>query len=427
MNRTRSLFWLGCFVALGSASAPISAPAGELLRLEGKSIRLHTDLASAEEARQLVASFDAAVPQWIKFWNLPDGALGDWKVDACVIRDKAEFERQGLLPPQVPDFPFGYALGNRVWVRAQQSEYYTRHLLLHEGVHSLAFSVFKGAGPTWFMEGTAELLATHSGAGQAVVINQVPTSRDDVPYWGRFKLMNQLRDNSNVPTLESVMRYQPDLKGDVATYGWSWAAAMLLDSYPEYREAFFAAARDGSDDGPRFNRRLRKSLDKDWPIVAARWELMCHDLDYGFDWSRERVKLGVSDPMWDGRPRSVNVSADRGWQSVGVRIPGGAKVRLSPEGRITLAEKPKPWVSEPAGITFQYHRGRPLGQLLVCVLPNAIDANAKLLKALNVQPIVQATTIEVPSFSWLLMRVNDATGELGDNSGEYRVNVSLDR
>lgn len=419
MNRTRSLIGLVCFVAL----APLAA-ASELIQVDGKSIRLTTDLASAEEAQRLVASFDAAVPQWIEFWNLPDGALDDWKVDACVMRDKAEFERQGLIPPQVPNFPFGYALGNRVWILAQQSEYYTRHLLLHEGVHSLAFSVFKGAGPTWFMEGTAELLATHSGAGTSVLINRLPARREDVPYWGRFKRMKQLREDAAVPTLDTVMRYQPDLKGDVGTYSWSWAAAMLLSSYPEYRDAFFAAARDGSDDGPQFNRSLRTSLAGEWPIVVARWRLMCHDLDYGFDWSRERVPLSVSDPIWDRRPLATKVLADRGWQSIGVRIGGGAKLNLSPSGQISLAENPKPWISEPAGITFRYHRGRPLGQLLVCVLPNAVDPPAKLLQPLNVQSITQPTTIEIPEFSWLLMRVNDDVGQLADNRGEYRVNLT---
>lgn len=422
MVRTRSLAWLVCFVAWGS----IPAPAGELIQVEGKSIRLHTDLASVEEANRLVASFDAAVPQWVKFWDLPPNALQNWKVEACVIRDKAEFVRAGLIPLEVPDFPFGYALGNEVWVLAQQSEYYTRHLLLHEGVHSLAFFVFGGAGPTWFMEGTADLLATHSGSSAALKINQIPASREEVPYWGRFKRIKQLRDEAKVPTLETVMRYQPNLKGDVGTYSWSWAATMLLHSYPDYREAFFAAARDG-DDGPAFNRKLRTSLAEQWPIVAARWRLMCHDLDYGFDWPRELVELSVSDRIWDGRPLSVKVAANRGWQSIGVRIPGGAKVQLTPSGQITLATTTRPWISEAPGVTVEYHRGRPLGQLLACVLPNATDQQAEYLPPLDVQPITEGTTVEVPAFSWLLLRVNDSSGKLADNNGEYQLDIAVAR
>jgi hypothetical protein len=420
MNQTRISFLLGCCFAL----APIGAAGGELIEREGRFIRLTTDLDSPQEAEALVASFDAAAAQWIEFWNLPDDALADWKVDACVIRDKAKFQQQRLIPRRIPDFPFGYALGNRVWVLAQQSEYYTRHLLLHEGIHSLVFFHFGGAGPTWFMEGTAELLATHGGQAESIKINQIPASRDDVPYWGRFKLMKQLRAESVVPTIGAVMSYKPNLLGDVESYGWSWAMVMMLHAYPEYQDAFFAAARNGRDDGPEFNRKLGDSLRGQGPILAARWRLMCHDLDYGFDWSRERVALSASDREWDGRAINFRVAADQGWQSIGVRIPGKTRIKLSPSGQITLADRPKPWTSEPAGITFQYHRGRPLGELTACVLPNAFDPQAKSLKPLDVRRIDKETTLEISQASWLLLRVNDNVGDLADNTGEYEVKIS---
>ena len=196
---------------------------------------------------------------------------------------------------------------------------------------------------------------------------------------------------------------------------------MMLHAYPEYQDAFFAAARNGHDDGPEFNRKLRESLQGQWPILAARWRLMCHDLDYGFDWSRERVALSASDPEWDGRPINFRVAADQGWQSIGVRIPGRTRIKLSPSGQITLADRPKPWTSEPAGITFQYHRGRPLGELTACVLPNAFDPQAKSLTPLDVRPIDKETTLEISQYSWLLLRVNDDVGNLADNTGEYEV------
>ncbi len=412
-------------VAVGQA--PSSALADQLLRREGRFIRLTTDVNSVAEAETLVESFDAAVPQWVDFWGIPEDDLANWKVDAFVMRDKSEFDRQGLIPRRVPDFPFGYALGNRVWVLAQQSEYYTRHLLLHEGVHSLAFFHFGGAGPTWFREGTAELLATHHAAGAEIEINKIPDDRDDVPYWGRFKLMQQLRTSSDIPTLDTVMRYRPDLKGDVESYGWSWAAVMIFDAYPEYRDELLAAARLGRDDGPGFNQQLRQRLQNQWPGLSARWKLMCNDLDYGFDWSRERVELSPRNPRWNGKPIELAIAPDRGWQSTGVRIPGGVKVRLIPSGQVTLADDPKPWRSEPPGITFRYYRGRPIGQLLACVLPNAAGTASTSLHPLRVIPVVKETVIDVPKYSWLVLRVNDAVSELGDNKGEYRLQVTVVR
>lgn len=425
MNQARIIFVLGCcFAVVANGVVANWAVSGELIEREGRYIRLVTDLDSPQEAETLVTSFDVATSQWIEFWQLPADALDDWKVDACVMRDKETFQRQGLIPKRVPDFPFGYALGNRVWVLAQQSEYYTRHLLLHEGVHSFVFFHFGGAGPTWFMEGTAELLATHAGQGAKIRVNQIPGSRDDAPYWGRFKLMNQLRAEAVIPTLETVMGYKPNLLGDVESYGWSWAAVMMLHAYPEYQQAYFTAASQGRDSSPAFNRRLKQNLQDQWPILAARWRLMCHDLDYGFDWSRERVALSVSDPQWNGRPISVDVRADQGWQSIGVRVPGKTSIKLTPSGRITLNDQPKPWTSEPAGITFQYHRGRPLGELTACILPNAADPQARTLQPLDVRYINQETTIDIAQYSWLLLRVNDEVGNLANNTGTYEVIIS---
>ena len=421
MNGTRNGI-LAALVSIGFAISPLVSWSDDFVRRTGQHIRLTTDIESPEQVDDLIKSFDAAVPQWAAFWGLPAGTLDAWKVDAYVIRDKPAFERAGLIPRSVPDFPFGYALGDQIWVVAQKSEYYTRHLLLHEGVHALAFHQFGGAGPSWFMEGTAELLSVHTGSGEQTKINQVPADNDSVPYWGRFKLMRQRRDAAEIPALETVMGYPRDLNSDVESYGWSWAATMLLYNYPQYREAFQRAARNGIERAQEFNQNIRQDLAEDWPVVSARWRLMCHDLDYGFDWSREQAKLSMEDATWDGSPLKIEIAADQGWQSIGVRFEAGMTLKVLPQGRCELAAKPKPWISEPPGITFRYHRGRPLGQLLACIVPNAPD-NAKTLPPLKVAPITQGSTIPIKENCWFLLRVNDAPGELGDNQGGYTIKI----
>lgn len=419
MNQTRIVFLWGSLAAMFSASVV----SGQLIQRSGKHIDLTTDLAAASEAETLVASFDAAAEQWLRFWKRGDASIADWKVTAYVMRDKDSFQAKGLIPDHIPEFPFGYAQGDTIWVLAQKSEYYTRHLLLHEGEHSFAFSQFGGAGPTWFMEGTAELLATHQGEGAQTRINAIPTDRESVPYWGRFKRMNQVRQDGEVPTLESVMRYQPSLSGDVATYGWSWAATLLLQAYPEYHDALHAAAED-ADDGPGFNRRFFQQVTQQkWPVLSARWRMMCWDLDYGFDWSRERISISEADPIWKGQPLQVKVAANMGWQSAAVRFNPGTRIRLQPSGQIVLDSEPKPWVSEPPGVTVRYHRGRPLGQLLACVLPNA-PGRGPTLQPLEIKAIEAETTLEIKRHSWLLLRVNDGVGELANNQGAYDVVIS---
>lgn len=236
--------------------------------------------------------------------------------------------------------------------------------------------------------------------------------------------MNQMRAKNQIPSLAAVMGYQPNLLGQVDAYGWSWAATMMLRAYPEYRQAFMSSARNGRDKSSAFNRRLFLQLRTQWPVFNARWRLMAHELDYGFDWEIERLQISERDPIWDGKPISLDLESNRGWQSVGVRIPPGTSINVTASGSVTLADQPRPWVSEPDGITYQYNRSRPIGQLIACVLPNATVKSATLPE-LSTQTVGKQATIEIEQFSWLLLRVNDSVADQADNAGAYRVTVAI--
>lgn len=407
----------------------LTAPAGRgsdgIIVRAGRHIELTTDLADTAQAESLVESFDAAVPQWFDFWNLPAENRDDWKVRAFVMRQPERFRAAGLIPDRVPDFKYGHALGKSLWVIEQPGSYYTRHLLLHEGVHALAFDQFGGAGPSWFMEGTAELLATHHGSGSSTTVGIVPRSKEQVPYWGRFKLIGQRRDQSSIPTVESIMRLPRRLAGDPESYGWSWALAMLLHRYPEYQDAFYAAARNGRDSGTGFTRQLYLRLQSQWPVLVARWRVLCHELDYGYQWRRERVELSTRDPVWQGEPAELDVEADRGWQSAAVRFPAGSAIKISAEGRVVVAETSQPWTSDPSGVTLRYHRGKPLGQLLYCTVPCRSEVQP-VYPSLETHAVVETDDLRFAESSWLLFRVNDDVAELDDNGASYRVTVSAD-
>jgi hypothetical protein len=411
--------WIGIF--LGLVSFGTVAMADDFHRAAGQYIRLVTDV-PPEEASVLVVSFDTAVKQWAKFYELDLKTLDDWAVDALVMRDPSAFQKAGMIPEGVPDFPFGYAQGDDVFVKAQPSEYYTRHLLLHEGSHSLAFHLFDGAGPTWFMEGTAEYLSTHRGAAGDTKVGVIPKDRNEVPYWGRFKAIASLRDNHQLPTIETVMQYQPNLLGDVPTYGCAWSAVHLMHAYPEYRPLILKSAQQGQKTSFVFNRLLRQDIDPQWPIFSARWRLWTETIDYGFDPDRHRTELSIKDPMWDGKPREVSIAADLGWQSCGVRIPAGKSVTITASGKITLANKPKPWDCYPPGVTLEYHRGKPLGQLIAIVLPNVIP-EGETLPPLERITIGDQATIQCKEASWIALKVNDGPGDLADNRGDYKVRL----
>lgn len=408
--------------------APAPAQQTEsLVQRAGKHLRLTTDLPESEQLDRWVSTFDAAVPLWAKFWNLPSGALDDWTVDAYVMQDVETFRRLELIDPRVPEFPYAYALGDQIWVLVQPSEYYTQHLLLHEGVHSLVYRVFGDTGPTWFREGIAELLATHCGSGPELELRQVPQSRETSPFWGRFKRMEQLRgkskSESQVPRIESVLQYEANLRGDVDAYGWSWALASMLDAYPQYRETLLQAAQHGHDTDRQFNRWLMQRLAGDWPVIQARWRMLVQDFDYGFDWNRQQINISKADPMWNGSPIEIKIDADRGWQSIGVRLNRGMAFDISADGTVIIDDDPKPWVSHPDGVTVEYHQGQPLGKLLARIVPN-IAPSEGTLPALETIGVGKRATIQLDEPCWLLLRVNDATGALGDNESAYNVTIT---
>src|SRR5690606_29899448 len=94
-------------VPLSSAAHGAEGVEG-LRRLEGRYVRIFTDLPETPEHAGWPAVFDAAVPRWCAFWNIPPAQLDGWRVDAYVMSAKQPFLERGLIPPELPDFPHGF-------------------------------------------------------------------------------------------------------------------------------------------------------------------------------------------------------------------------------------------------------------------------------------------------------------------------------
>lgn len=399
----------------------MTAGAEELRNIEGRYVRVVTDLPQSPAVDDLPRAFDAAVPLWCEFWEIPLDRVNDWRVTAYVMNEKERFRKRELIPPELPGFPHGFQWGERVWVVGQKSDYYTRHLLLHEGVHAFAAHAFGGTGPAWFMEGTAELLGTHRWNGGTLQIAVVPESKEAFPYWGRFRLLDQRRGETGALSLVSVLRYS-NIAHRVEPYAWTWAAAMLFHMYPEYRTVLVSAARAGRDDSPEFTRDFVRELGTGWNVAQARWRILVDEFDYGYDIRRNVVEIHADDRPWDGRPLQLNVGSQRGWQSAGVKIPAGTRLQITAEGRCIIGRQPKPWVTEPQGVTVRYHRGRPLGQLLATLLPTVPKA-AKTVEPLETVGIGRIGELIAREESWLLLRVGDSPAELADNQGGFQVTI----
>jgi hypothetical protein len=73
--------------------------AASIRKIEGQHLTLYTDLPLAAEIEELPRVFDAAVPLWAEYFGIDPAELNDWKLRACLMRDRQPFERSGLYSP----------------------------------------------------------------------------------------------------------------------------------------------------------------------------------------------------------------------------------------------------------------------------------------------------------------------------------------
>ena len=411
------------FIAISLGMSARATSANNLTSVDGKYICLVTDLPPSDSLKSYVASFDEAVPLWLEYWSREKSSVDGWRMTAYLMTDKLGFQKRGLIPDKLPDFPNGYQAGEKLWVVNQPSDFYTLHLLLHEGAHGIAEKLFGGAGSPWYMEGTAEYLATHVRGEAGLQIGIIPASRDASPFWGRLGLISDRRKENKVPTIETVMRYGDTAHREVEPYAWSWVAANLMEMYPEYRDKFRAAALNGRDSSPQFTRQFYQDLVQQWPIVSARWHLLCNDIEYGFDRDRNRVTFKMPSPQLTTNVVMMSLAADQGWQAAPVSVQKGQRILIEASGQYRLQNN-EWWISEADGVTIDYYRGIPLGSVIACVVPQMV-VDAPNLPKLDVVNIGAKGIAVAPCDGWLLLKVNDRPSSLADNVGDLNVRLQL--
>lgn len=339
---------------------PTRAAAVGIREISGKHLLLWTDVPSSGAVDELPKVFDAAVNQWAEYFGVSEKQVADWQVQGFLIRERAKFDALGLLPDGHHDYLNGYAVGNELWLDDQQSDYYRRHLLLHEGTHSFMLAFLGSAGPGWYMEGTAELLGTHRWQENLLELNVFPADREQMPRWGRIKLIRDAHQSGKALSLGQVMAIDNRQALSTDAYAWCWAASKFLDSHPEYSEKFRKLPRlvKRSD----FNSRFRKLFHKEWADLNVEWPAFVATLDYGYDTDRMAMQHGEAKPLEDSA--SITVAADRGWLATPWLLRGGTQYQVSAAGRYLIANVGQPWPCEPGGVTIRYHDGQPLGMLL---------------------------------------------------------------
>ena len=108
------------------------------------------------------------------------------------------------------------------------------------------FTRLGNCGPTWYMEGIAELLSTHRWDGDRLQLGYFPKDREEVPYWGRIKLIEDANAADEDLRLERLLPLSPRELTDRLGYAWAWAAAAFMDGHPRYRERLSPEPRRSS-------------------------------------------------------------------------------------------------------------------------------------------------------------------------------------
>lgn len=398
--------------------------AAGIRKLTSEHLILYTDLPAAADVDELPAVFDQAVPQWCQYFGIPEQQAAKWMVVGCLMRDKERFAGAGLLPVNIPDFVHGFQRGGQFWWYPEVGTYYPRHQMLHEGTHAFMNRFLGGSGPPWYMEGMAEMLGLHSWKEGKLRLGYWPKSKEEVPYWGRVKIVRDDYAADKGLMLEDVFRYDARAHLKTGPYGWSWAAAAFLDAHPATQSAFRELKSKTSDRSPGFSSALIERVGRQWPAVREDWQLFVVNIDYGYDVARSAVVRKADVAGLTAQGATATIVADHGWQSTGLRLEGGKKYWLKASGRYEVARTPQVWVCEPGGVTIRYHQGLPLGMLLAAV-GDMEQPSSGVTPLARAQPIGLAGEIEPTSTGTLYLKINDSPAELADNDGDIQVMIQL--
>jgi hypothetical protein len=417
--------------------------AAEIRKLPGKHITLYTDLPSSPAVDALPEMFDQAFPQWCAYFGVDAAQHAAWHVTGCMMKDADLFRAAGLLPERLSGFTTGYSVGKSLWAYEQASDYYRAHLFLHEGTHAFVNTILGYGAPPWYIEGLAELLGTHRWQDGRLTLGSFPAGPEEVPMWGRIKIVRDCFAARRAKTLRGVLDYGLQAHHEVEPYAWCWAAAVFLDRHPRYQNRFRQLTQWTRD--PNLSDRFVKLIGSDWDELAEEWQVFVADLEYNYDFQRTVIDFAPGRELPGGGAK-VTVAADRGWQNSGLRLESGVTYRLRASGRYQVGIKgvgtpfseqsragaspasptertSDPFFSEPNGVSIRYYHGQPLGVLLAAVRPERPEPNAP--SALIRPSVIGLGADLTPKQSGtLFLRINHSAGELGKNAGKLTVAVN---
>lgn len=395
--------------------------------VESKHLILVTD-APLAEVQDLPALADALFLELQRQLGSlkPDLNGRNFQITGYMMTAKERFEEAGVLPPESIVIRHGRHIGYQFWMNNQTSPYYRRHLLLHEFIHCFMMCEHGMADipPLWYSEGIAEYFATHelSEDIKSTRFGILPPTLDGFEGWGRIteirKNMSGLTSDTAqwqlLMSLESVRHPKdPNFVSDLQ-YAQAWALVWLIRNHPELKPHFsvMSTARTRGD----FHDAKQSVPVNVWERMAVLWPLFLDSLTEGFEATHSFPPLTVSAANLSVSGSFALLSGQE-WQTTGFTVKRGTTVTLNCSGRFTVHDKPRPWISEPQGITIDYVHGRPLGEITaMLVAPDGGFCSGRI-------PIGRENSLTAPVDSELWLQVNDSANSRSDNSGTAHVEI----
>lgn len=384
--------------------------------LRSKRLILLTDLPANEVA---------ALPQFADqlferlegyFGQLPPTADGtDFQVTGHLMKDEGRFQSCGLLPNE--DFPIrhGRHQNYQFWIRDQPWTYYRRHLALHEFVHCFMTceSGMQDIPPLWYIEGMAELFATHrvnaKGDANFAVL---PDADKDFEGWGRITELQRLIASESarelrVPAIDVVLRETVASQTDSDYPVW-WAACWLLNNNPRYQDS--VQQLKPIKTRSHFLRAAQQLKQTHLEQLRSDWALFCESLTVSFDVQRSFPVHREQIPL-SQQQAEMTLHVDKGWQDSGIVLAAGESVQLNCRGSYVVATQPADWVCQPQGVSVEYAHGLPLGQVVATFV--SLDGD----RLTNRMSVGTGADLKAPFASRLWLQVNDNANSRADNRG----------
>ncbi|MCA9040816.1 MAG: hypothetical protein KDA65_10750 [Planctomycetaceae bacterium] len=390
--------------------------------VESKHIRIYSDLPveKIESLPPLVDQLIAVLQEY--FGELPPDRDGKpFQLSGYVMEDVPLYEKSGLLPPKFAQLEHGRHQGAEFWIVVPDTDYYLRHLLFHEATHCYMMYMPHTSAPVWYLEGMAELFATHRLQNEdKVEFNVFPEESSAYEGFGRIELIKQDSEKTGLKTIEQVTNLESGGYHSNISYAWAWALCRFFDQHADYQGRFRHFSRQYLREEPfaeLFNTEfepLANQLNQEWLSFAS-------ELEYGMEY--EQLRIDFTPGRMLAGSTEFTVDSNLGWQNSGWQLEQGKTYHLEATGLFELDETTRPWTSTADGISFDYYRGVPLGQLLGVIRPTEVENPEQNFCFAQFARFGKQLTFRAPYNGTLYLRINDRPDQLFNNQGELQIRL----